>query len=119
MVAQVTRDTSLTGWHYGPGAAEGSGGFCCQVPPNPACRSLTRQGFKIGLPNCVTQPGQPEHSCRLQLWIWPDNGGTMPSKSTPFTPSSILFRPRRCSRLQTKFVDRCMGGGAGYCPRVR
>ena len=27
--------------------------------------------------------------------IWPDNGGTMPSKSTPFTPSSILFRPRR------------------------
>jgi hypothetical protein len=24
----------------------------------------------------------------------PDNGGTMPSKSTPFTPSSILFRPR-------------------------
>jgi hypothetical protein len=23
-----------------------SGGFCCQVPPNPACRSLTRQGFK-------------------------------------------------------------------------
>src|SRR5262245_25132734 len=24
----------------------GSGGFCCQVPPNPACRSLTRQGFK-------------------------------------------------------------------------
>src|SRR5208283_4191553 len=26
---------------------------------------------------------------------WPDNGGTMPSKSTPFTPSSILFRPRK------------------------
>jgi hypothetical protein len=25
---------------------------------------------------------------------WPDNGGTIPSKSTPFTPSSILFRPR-------------------------
>src|ERR671935_2317345 len=24
----------------------------------------------------------------------PDNGGTMPSKSAPFTPSSILFRPR-------------------------
>jgi hypothetical protein len=24
----------------------------------------------------------------------PDNGGTMPGKSTPFTPSSILFRPR-------------------------
>src|SRR5262245_22703147 len=24
----------------------GSGGFCCQVPPNPACRSLTRQDFR-------------------------------------------------------------------------
>jgi hypothetical protein len=24
----------------------------------------------------------------------PDNGGTMPGKSTAFTPSSILFRPR-------------------------
>src|ERR1700675_1185127 len=35
----------------------------------------------------------------------PDNGGTIPSKSTPFTPSSILFRPR--------------GGVAGYRPRVR
>jgi len=23
-----------------------SGGFCCQVPPNPACRSLTRQDFR-------------------------------------------------------------------------
>ena len=30
----------------------------------------------------------------MQLLQWPDNGGTMPSKSTPFTPSSILFRPR-------------------------
>src|ERR1043165_10010163 len=49
----------------------GSGGFCCQVPPNPACRSLTRQDFKIGIPNCVTQPGQPEHSCRWQLWNGP------------------------------------------------
>src|SRR3984885_3842995 len=37
---------------------------------------------------------------------WPGNGGTMPSKSTPFTPSSILFRPRD-------------GGVAGYRPRVR
>src|SRR6185369_2816161 len=24
-----------------------SGGFCCQVPPNPACRSLTRQDFRV------------------------------------------------------------------------
>jgi hypothetical protein len=29
----------------------------------------------------------------LQLFGWPDNGGTMPGESTTFTPSSILFRP--------------------------
>ena len=26
--------------------------------------------------------------------FWSDIGGTMPSENTPFTPSSILFRPR-------------------------
>jgi len=67
---------------------KGSGGFCCQVPPNPACRSLTRQGFKFDSSNRVTQPEQPEHSCHSQLHVWPDIGGTMPSKSPPFTPSS-------------------------------
>ena len=41
------------------------------MPPNPACRSLTRQGFKFGLSDCVTQPEQPEHSCRWQLWNGP------------------------------------------------
>jgi len=45
--------------------------------------------------------------------MWPDIGGTMPSKSTPFTPSSILFRPRR------NLCSPGFGGGAGYCPRVR
>ena len=90
-----------------------SGGFCCQVPPNPACRSLTRQGFKFDSSNRVTRPEQPEHSCRSQLHNWPDIGGTMPSKNTPFTPSSILFRPRRSPAMLRS------GGGAGYCPRVR
>src|SRR5579862_4036268 len=56
---------------------------------------------------------------------WPDNGGTMPSKSTPFTPSSILVRPRpkpaRPSRGPdlAPEPDLALGGGAGYCPRVR
>jgi hypothetical protein len=43
----------------------------------------------------LTRPPQPEHSCHSQLLHWPDDGGTIPSKETPFTPSSILFRPRR------------------------
>src|SRR5262244_278200 len=74
---------------------EASVARCLRTPPDAA----KRQGLKIGLSSCVTQPEQPEQSCRWQLLLWPDNGGTMPSKSTPFTPSSILFRPRRSSRI--------------------
>ena len=29
-------------------AAMGSGGFCCQVPPNPALRVLPVKGFDFG-----------------------------------------------------------------------
>jgi len=62
---------------------------CPRTPPDAAKTSgLQDRYFKP-----LTRPEQPEHSCRLQLLQWPDNGGTMPSKSTPFTPSSILFRP--------------------------
>src|SRR6185437_12822413 len=56
----------------------------------------TARACRLGYSSCLTQPEQPEHSCHWQLWNWPDNGGTMPSESPPFTPSSILFRPRRC-----------------------
>src|SRR5882762_3975521 len=35
------------------------------------------------------------------------HGGTIPGKSTSFTPSSILFRPRRCSpQVQPYGEDR-------------
>src|SRR5262245_41239405 len=89
---------------------EASVARCLRTPPGAA----KRQDFKIGLSSCLTQPEQPEHSCRWQLLLRPDNGGTMPSKSAPFTPSSILFRPRQSSGTALGF-----GGGAGYCPRVR
>ena len=111
----MTKPDDRSALRVRPGA-EG-GGFCCQVPPNPACRSLTRQDFKFGLSSRITRPEQPEHSCRWQLWIWPDNGGTMPGKSTSFTPSSILFRPR--DRGSACADPREFGGAAGYCPRVR
>src|ERR1700736_5501986 len=82
---------------------------CPRTPPDAA----KTPGLQIGLSNRVTRPEQPEHSCRLQLLPWPDNGGTMPSKSAPFTPSSILFRPRPNPAVPG------LGGGAGYRPRVR
>ncbi len=34
-----------------------------------------------------------------------DNGGTSPSKSTPFTPSSILFRPHWLPGQAGKMVE--------------
>jgi len=55
----------------GSSAKNEGGGFCCQVPPNPACRSLSRQDFKYRYYKPLTRPALPEHSCRWQLWIGP------------------------------------------------
>src|SRR5580692_4284940 len=99
----------------------------------PRLTELNPSGLQVGLSDCVTQPEQPEHSCHWQLWIWPDNAGTIPGKSAPFTPSSILFRPRKqgsgvgdqdqeeISRLMPDpcFLTPGSGGVAGYRPRVR
>ena len=64
---------------------------CLRTPPRPA----KAEGLDFGLSHCITQREQPEHSCHLQLYDWPDNGGTIPSKSPSFTPSSILFHPQQ------------------------
>ena len=37
--------------------------------------------------------------------FWTDNGGTSPSENTPFTPSSILFRPRGPPPQRGKLVE--------------
>jgi hypothetical protein len=76
------------------GKVEASVARCLRTPPDAAKTSgLQDRSFKP-----LTRPEQPEHSCRWQLLLWPDNGGTIPSKSPPFTPSSILFRPRNGGR---------------------
>jgi hypothetical protein len=69
------------------------GGFCCQVPPNPAGRSLTRQDFKCGLSNSVTLPGQPEQSCRLQLLHSPITAEPYRTKARPLRPRRSCFAP--------------------------
>ena len=89
-----------------------SGGFCCQVPPNPACRSLTRQDFKIGIPNRLRGLGNRSivvvGNYGMARYV-----GTISGKSTSFTPSSILFRPRRCSaKVQPYGQDRPHRDGA-------
>src|SRR5438874_4991985 len=73
----------------------GKWGLLLPGAPGPRLNAAKTPGLQIGLSNRVTRPEQPEHSCRWQLLLWPDNGGTMPSESAPFTPSSILFRPHR------------------------
>jgi len=84
-----------------------SGGFCCQVPPNPACRSLSRQDFKYRYYKPLTRPALPEHSCRWQLWIGPLRRSHLGQKhvlyalvdpvSAPpkFTPEHELWWSRR------------------------
>ena len=84
-----------------------SGGFCCQVPPNPAWTLLRRQGFRLGYPNRLR--GLSNRSIVVVgNYIWSDNVGPIPGKSSSFRPSSILFRPRR--RPDTR-------SPTGPCPR--
>ncbi len=54
----------------------------------------------FGLVTQLTLRFRPLQSYRLQLQFKPDNGGTMPSKKAPFTPSSILFRPHQNQVIQ-------------------
>ena len=97
----------------GPGKE--SGGFCCQAPPDPALR-CEPQGLWMRLHHRITRRGEPRHSCRWQLYVWPDNGGyhaeRKPILYAPVDPVSPP--PETASRL-----DAGSGGGAGHCPRVR
>ena len=63
------------------------------MPPNPAWRSLTRQDFRLGFSNCVTQPEQPEHSCRLQLLHSPMTAEPYREKTRPLRPRRSCFAP--------------------------
>src|SRR5215207_8913128 len=105
-------------WAKARSKVEASVARCLRTPPYGA----TRKDFvSVKLP--LTRQPQPElQHYRWQLLERPDNGGTMPGKSPPFTPSSILFRPRPspCPKAARQApAIRGSGGGAGYCPRVR
>src|SRR5580698_3683628 len=82
----------------------------------PRLTELNPLGLQNGLSNCVTQPEQPEHSCRLQLLHGPMSAEPYREKTRPLRPRRSCFAPAetRESRFSVGF-----GGGAGYCPRVR
>ena len=64
----------------------------------------------------ITQRGEPLHSCRLQLQVWPDNGGYhAEQKLTLYTFVDPVSPPPKPADLALSGF----GGGAGYCPRVR
>jgi hypothetical protein len=43
--------------------------------------------------------------------FWSDIGGTMPSENTPFTPSSILFRPHDLPKRRVWWRRRVLPPG--------
>jgi hypothetical protein len=99
----------------GNGTGQGSGGFCCQVPPDPAGRSLTHQDFKRGLSNSVTLPEQPEHSCRLQLLHSPITAEPYRTKARPLRPRRSCFAPAETRLDQVwRVPDQCGGSPTRY-----
>src|SRR5207249_6383382 len=80
----------------------------------PRLTELNPLGLQNGLSNCVTQPEQPEHSCRLQLLHSPITAEPYREKTRPLRPRRSWFAP-----AETHPERVGLGGGAGYCPRVR
>ena len=81
----------------------------------PRLTGLNPSGLEIGLSNCVTQPEQPEHSCRLQLLKSPITAEQYREKASPLRPRRSCFAP-----AETRHHGKSgFGGGAGCCPRVR
>src|SRR6266700_84601 len=59
----------------------------------PRLAELNPLGLQNGLSNCVTQPEQPEHSCRLQLLHSPITAEQYREKTRPFRPRRSCFAP--------------------------
>src|ERR1700731_581290 len=69
---------------------------CPRTPPDAA----KTPGLQIGLSNRVTRPEQPEHSCRLQLWIGPITAEPCRAKARPLRPRRSYFAPAQNQRGQ-------------------
>src|ERR1700724_462712 len=64
---------------------------CPRTPPDAA----KTPGLQIGISNRITQLEQPEHSCRLQLWIGPITAEPCRAKARPLRPRRSYFAPVR------------------------
>src|SRR6266567_3760916 len=77
---------SWRGYERGVGASVAR---CPRTPPDAA----KTPGLQIGLSNRITRPEQPEHSCRLQLWIGPITAEPCRAKARPLRPRRSYFAP--------------------------
>src|SRR6202047_560332 len=69
---------------------------CPRTPPDAA----KTPGLQIGISNRVTRLEQPEHSCRLQLWIGPITAVPCRAKPRPLRPRRSYFAPAQNQRGQ-------------------
>src|SRR5271166_6087745 len=80
----------------------------------PRLTELNPLGLKNGLSNCVTQPEQPEHSCRLQLLHSPITAEPYREKARPLRPRRSCFAPAE-ARI---YLERYASNGLGWRRRV-
>src|SRR5262249_34893269 len=71
----------------------GSGGFCCQVPPNPAWRSLTRQGFKSVFQTALRSLGNRSIVVVGNYEFGPITAEPCRAKARPLRPRRSYFAP--------------------------
>jgi len=89
-----------------------------QTPP----RRVTVEDLRLGYQTAIKRRGEPHYSCRWQLYYGPITAVPYRAPSKPLPRASILFRPLGDSWAQVPrpvTMATRVGGGAGYCPRVR
>src|SRR5262252_7744723 len=78
----------------------GSGGFCCQVPPNPACRSLPRQGFRSVFQTALRSLGNRSIVVVGNYEFGPITAEPCRAKARPLRPRRSYFAPTDAAALR-------------------
>ena len=71
----------------------------------PRLAELNPLGLQIGISNCVTQPEQPEQSCRWQLLHSPITAEPYREKTRPLRPRRSYFAPAEARLVRRAWVE--------------
>src|SRR6202171_5263150 len=96
-----------------------SGGFCCQVPPDPALKCYL-QGLSFGIIPAYRVKSNRSIVVISNYKFRPDDGGTMPGKRPSFTlPVEPISPPPKPAAAAPWIAPSAagLGGGAGDRPR--